>query len=63
MPIGIRGPYFPFSIMKYTQHSESEIQAMLEELGLTSLDDLFADIPAEILRQCELPKRAGPPFR
>ena len=59
MPIGIRGPYFPFSIMKYTPHSESEIQAMLEELGLTSLDDLFADIPAEILRQCELPKRAG----
>lgn len=45
--------------MKYTPHSESEIQAMLDELGLKTLDDLFADIPAEILRKCDLPKRAG----
>ena len=45
--------------MKYTPHSKSEIQAMLDELGLKSLDDLFADIPAEILRRCKLPKRAG----
>lgn len=45
--------------MKYSPHSEAEIRAMLDFLGLKSLDDLFADIPAEILNKCRLPNRSG----
>ena len=45
--------------MKYTPHSETEIKSMLDFLGLKSLDDLFADIPAEIREKCVLPNRGG----
>lgn len=45
--------------MKYTPHSEAEIRSMLDFLGLQSLDDLFADIPAQIRSKCVLPKRGG----
>ena len=45
--------------MKYTPHSQGEIEAMLQTIGLESLDQLFDDIPREILDQCRLPDRPG----
>ena len=45
--------------MKYTPHSQGEIEAMLQTVGLRSLDQLFDDIPREILDQCRLPNRPG----
>lgn len=45
--------------MKYTPHSQGEIDAMLRTVGLESLDQLFSDIPREILDQCKLPNRPG----
>lgn len=33
---------------KYLPHTAGDIEAMLHRIGLNSLDDLFADIPAEV---------------
>ena len=40
--------------MRYTPNPENKINEMLSFLGLSSLDDLFSDIPAEIRRKCAL---------
>ncbi len=34
--------------MPYIPHTETEIRQMLEEIGVASIDELFADIPAQI---------------
>ncbi|HEY1404997.1 MAG TPA: aminomethyl-transferring glycine dehydrogenase subunit GcvPA, partial [Spirochaetota bacterium] len=34
--------------MGYASHSKSDVKEMLEVIGITSLDDLFSDIPKEI---------------
>jgi glycine dehydrogenase subunit 1 len=35
--------------MDYTPHTEEEIQAMLEKVGVETLEDLYAHLPEEIL--------------
>ena len=34
--------------MPYTPHTDAETQAMLDVIGVTTIEDLFADIPAEM---------------
>ncbi len=34
--------------MPYIPHTETEIEQMLEEIGVASIDELFADIPAQV---------------
>lgn len=34
--------------MPYIPHTETEIRQMLEQIGVTSIDELFADIPREV---------------
>ena len=34
--------------MKYFPHTQQDIEQMLQVAGLKSLDDLFAEIPAEL---------------
>lgn len=34
---------------KYMPHSEDDIRAMLERIGVKSIDDLYADVPAEVI--------------
>ncbi|HYY09174.1 MAG TPA: glycine dehydrogenase, partial [Actinomycetota bacterium] len=43
--------------MRFAPHTASEIREMLEAIGLSSLDDLFAQIPADVRldRALELP--------
>jgi len=42
--------------MDYTPHTEEEIQAMLEALGLERLEDLYAHLPGKLLNpEIELP--------
>ncbi len=36
---------------KYLPHSEQEIQAMLEKIGVKKIDDLFFDVPNEVKNQ------------
>ena len=45
-------PYFP--------NTESDRQAMLEAIGVASIDELFAMIPAELRLQARLVRAAGP---
>lgn len=40
--------------MRYLPHTEAEIKAMLEVVGLHSIDDLFASIPKEVRLKNEL---------
>ncbi len=40
--------------MRYLPHTEDEIQAMLEIVGVESLDALFADVPADCRMEGEL---------
>src|SRR3990170_6100575 len=35
--------------MPYIPHTETEIRKMLEQIGVASIDELFADIPGEVL--------------
>ncbi|HHW99848.1 MAG TPA: glycine dehydrogenase, partial [Acholeplasmataceae bacterium] len=35
-------------MFKYFPHTEQDIQAMLEKIGVNSLDDLFAEIPSHL---------------
>lgn len=35
--------------MKYTPHTDADIRRALDRIGVDSIDDLFADIPAELL--------------
>jgi glycine dehydrogenase subunit 1 len=35
--------------MPYIPHTQTEIKQMLEQIGMASIDELFADIPAEVL--------------
>ncbi|MCG8671380.1 MAG: aminomethyl-transferring glycine dehydrogenase subunit GcvPA [Pseudomonadales bacterium] len=37
--------------MPYIPHTDADIQAMLETIGVDSIDDLFDEIPADILSQ------------
>lgn len=34
---------------KYMPHSEDDIRAMLDRIGVKSIDDLYADVPAEVI--------------
>ena len=34
--------------MRYLPHTDDEIRAMLERIGVGSVDDLFAPIPEEL---------------
>ncbi|MGI5830964.1 MAG: aminomethyl-transferring glycine dehydrogenase subunit GcvPA [Thermoguttaceae bacterium] len=40
--------------MRYTPNPDAKVDEMLAALGLSSLDDLFADIPTEIRERCLL---------
>lgn len=42
--------------MRYTPNPDAKVGLMLETLGLSSLDDLFVDIPREIRDRCQLPE-------
>jgi len=44
--------------MKFTPHTEKDIEQMLKEIGVSSIDDLFEDIPDEVKlkRDLNLPK-------
>ena len=42
--------------MTYIANTDADRQAMLDELGLSSMDELFADVPSELRAgQLELP--------
>ncbi len=41
--------------MPYIPHTEIEIRQMLEQIGVTSIDELFADIPEEVRYQEKAP--------
>lgn len=44
-------------MFKYLPHTESDIKQMLEVIGVDNIDDLFAEIPSELLgRDLDLPK-------
>lgn len=44
-------------MFKYLPHTESDIKEMLEVIGVDNIDDLFAEIPSELLgRDLDLPK-------
>ena len=34
---------------RYIPHTEQDIARMLERIGVGSVDDLYADVPAEVL--------------
>lgn len=34
---------------KFMPHTEEDIRAMLEKIGVKSIDDLYADVPAEVI--------------
>jgi len=40
-------------MFKYFPHTDADIQEMLKDVGLSSLDDLFADLPREVLYKGE----------
>ncbi len=43
-------------MFKYLPHTEEDIKEMLEVIGINSLDDLFSEIPSELLgREVDLP--------
>lgn len=44
--------------MRYFPHAEEEIEQMLEAIGLDSLDDLYQEVPNELLlkRELDIPK-------
>jgi len=43
-------------MFKYLPHTEEDIKQMLEVIGINSLDDLFSEIPSELLgREMDLP--------
>ena len=41
----------------YFPHTPEDIKVMLERIGVTSLDELYADVPAEFIRK----ERGGSP--
>ncbi|HEY8396080.1 MAG TPA: aminomethyl-transferring glycine dehydrogenase subunit GcvPA, partial [Bacilli bacterium] len=41
-------------MFKYFPHTETDIQEMLKAVGVSSLDDLFSELPKEVLYQGEL---------
>ena len=44
-------------MFKYLPHTEEDIKQMLEVIGVDNIDDLFAEIPAELMgRDLDLPK-------
>ncbi len=45
--------------MRYTPNPDSTVKEMLHTLGLSSLDDLFVDIPETIRIKCKLPQASG----
>ena len=38
---------------QYFPHTEEEIKVMLDRIGVKSLDDLYADVPADFLYKGE----------
>ena len=34
---------------KYMPHSEDDIKLMLDKVGVKSLDDLYSDVPSEVI--------------
>ena len=38
---------------QYFPHTDEDIRAMLDRIGVNSLDDLYADVPADCLYQGE----------
>ena len=45
--------------MRYAPNPDPVVQEMLRATGLSSLDDLFVDVPEEIRLQCLLPESRG----
>lgn len=45
--------------MRYTPNPDSVVKKMLSSMGLSSLDDLFVDIPSEIREKCRIPENSG----
>lgn len=43
--------------LSYFPHTEEDVRAMLERIGVNSLDDLFSDVPADFVfkGECDLP--------
>ena len=39
--------------LSYFPHTEEDVRAMLERIGVNSLDDLFSDVPADFVFKCE----------
>lgn len=40
--------------MQYTPHTQEEIQAMLNVIGMKSIDELFEHLPQELLSNCKI---------
>ena len=34
---------------KYIPHTEEDVRKMLEVIGIDSMDDLYSDVPAEVI--------------
>ena len=45
--------------MRYTPNPDSAVKEMLQSMGLSSMEDLFIDIPEEIRARCVLPEIGG----
>ena len=47
--------------MRYLPKSDAERESMLREIGASSIDDLFASIPAEyrLARDLDIPRQMG----
>jgi len=45
--------------VRFIPHTPSDVEAMLEVVGIASLDDLFADVPADLRRRAHLNLPAG----
>jgi glycine dehydrogenase subunit 1 len=50
--IGLSRPHAP--AMRYIPHTEADVAAMLGAIGLRSLEDLIAHVPAELRRKATL---------
>ena len=37
--------------LPYLPHTEADIRAMLEKIGVKKLEDLYSDVPAEFLKK------------
>ena len=58
-----RGRLQGASLSRYTSITDQDLEAMLDAIGVDSLDDLFADIPESVRLDRELDLPAGSPSR